>query len=74
MAVKKNDPREMVTVHLPYVKGRKGEFVSVNNHRYFIPRGKTVEVPRFIEEVITTSQLQDQHTAEMVEEMGRIME
>ena len=67
-----NDPRRMVRIKL--YRGRKdgkGVFVSVNNHRYFVPRGTTVEVPYFIAEVLRNSEEQDERTALLVESLGQ---
>ena len=66
------DPRRMVKVKL--YRGRKdgkGVFVSVNNHRYFVPRGTTVEVPYFIAEVLRNSEEQDEKTAVLIESLGQ---
>ena len=68
-----NDPRRMVKVKL--YRGRKdgkGVFVSVNNHRYFVPRGTTVEVPYFIAEVLRNSEEQDEKTAVLIEQLGQM--
>ena len=51
------DPWERVPVKLPRVSG--GEeivYVSVNDYSCTIPRGKTVEVPRFIKEELDRSE------------------
>ena len=67
-----NDPRRMVQIKL--YRGRrkdKGVFVSVNNHRYFVPRGTTVEVPYFIAEVLRKSEEQGERTALLVESLGQ---
>lgn len=62
----------MVKVRIPRDKnGSKGLFVSVNNHRYFIPRGETVEVPDYIAEVIENSIAQDDATAAMIDSLTR---
>lgn len=43
--------------------------VTVNGVTYQIQRGVPVEVPRFVADVITQSERQDQHTANMIEKL-----
>jgi hypothetical protein len=66
----KPDPKRMVKIRLSLNKKEKGIFVSVNNHRYFIPRGEVVEVPAYIAEIIENSQKQDEETIRYIEGLG----
>ena len=45
-------------------------FVSVNGENYLIQRGKTVEVPDYIAEVLEHSMEQDERTAELISELS----
>lgn len=66
------DPNRMVTVKLFRGKRKdKGVFVSVNNHRYFVPRGQEVEVPYYIAAVLKNSEEQDERTAMYIETLGQ---
>ena len=50
---------EMVTVRLPMIPGvekQEALFVACNNIEYVIPRGKAMEVPRCIAEIIEHSE------------------
>lgn len=67
--IKENKPK-MVKIKLPKTAGQsKGLYVNVNNYNMFIPRGETVEVPDFIEEVIRHSVEQDEETLKMIESL-----
>ena len=46
-------------------------FVSVNGYKYLIQRGKEVEVPRFVAEVLRNSENQKAATYRMMEEMQK---
>lgn len=70
--IETEDPgKEMVKIRIRKDK-RVGSdlFVSVNDHNYLIKRGETVEVPRYIAEVIENSVLQDERTEELIETYG----
>lgn len=45
-------------------------FVAVNGENYLIQRGKTVEVPDYIAEVLEHSMEQDERTAELISELS----
>lgn len=63
-----NDPNRIVKIKLHKDKNSgKGLFVSVNNHRFFIPRGVVVEVPYYIAAVVENMAAQDENTARMIE-------
>ena len=65
MANKKNATEQMVTIRLPLTNTLKDDvFVSVNNCTWQIQRGKTVEVPACVAEVL-------RHSEEMAEEAIR---
>lgn len=73
MAAKTNDPAmEKVKLRLHRAPGvkKKGELVNVNNHRWFIPYGETVEVPRYIAEVVENATRQNEETAMRVERLA----
>ena len=62
---KKVDPwTQMETVFIP--KMSRGEqptqYVSVNDHAYFVPKGESVEVPKPIAEAIRNAQEQQKAT------------
>jgi len=66
-----DDPRRMVKIRLQMDKKKgKGLYVNVNDHRYFIPRGETVEVPYYIKAVLNNSAKQDEETAKLIDELG----
>jgi len=70
---KEDDPRKkLVSLRLRRPDGGKGngQFISVNNYRYFVPYNKTVEVPFFIAEIARLSYEQDERTREMIEDMA----
>ena len=70
--VKTADPMEKVALRLPRDRNEgRGLFVSVNDIRYFIPRGETVQVPRCIAEVVENSLRQDEATLAMIDRLGR---
>nr|DAO82626.1 MAG TPA: hypothetical protein [Caudoviricetes sp.] len=71
---KKTDPwGEMVSIKLFKDNGNYKDdvFVSVNGRNYQIQRGKTVQVPRCVAEVLEHSERQDQAAALMVDELER---
>ena len=74
MAAKKenNGEGEMVSIRLFSDNGRyKGDlFVSVNGVNYQLQRGKNIEVPPEVAEVIRHSQEQDDQTAARMEELA----
>ena len=52
---------EMVQVRLPVIPGvekQEALFVSCNNIEYVIPRGKAMEVPRCIAEIIEHAEIE----------------
>ena len=63
------DPMEPVKIKLARKKGVKYQYVSVNNHSYQIQLGVEVDVPRYIKEVLDNSVQQDEHTAELIEQL-----
>ena len=48
----------------------RGLYVNVNAHNFFIPRGETVTVPRYIAEVVEHSARQDEHTAGLIDALS----
>ena len=72
MAVKKENEDGMVSIRLFSDNGRyKGDlFVSVNGVNYQLQRGKNIEVPPEVAEVIRHSQEQDDQTAARMEELA----
>lgn len=62
---------EKVTIKLFRDNGKYKDdlTVTVNGVTYQIQRGVTVEVPRFIADVIAQSERQDTHTANMIEKL-----
>lgn len=70
--IETEDPgKEMVKIRIRKDKRVGGDlFVSVNDHNYLIKRGETVEVPRYIAEVIENSVMQDERTEELIETFG----
>ncbi len=68
-----DDPKRLVKVRLPLIKDdKRGDlFVSVNEYRYNIKRGVTVEIPWYIAEVIQNSVEQDERTMLRIEGMGK---
>lgn len=66
------DPwNDLVTIKLFKDNGnyRDDVFVAVNGHRYQIQRGKTVDVPRCVAEVLKHSEEQDQAASLMVDQL-----
>lgn len=65
-----NPWEQMETVYIP--KMSRGEqptqYVSVNDHAYFIPKGETVEVPKPIAEAIRNAQAQQKQTEQEAEQ------
>ena len=75
MAIKKDTKstphdRVKIRVHRNKNEQSKGVFVNVNNHSFFVPYGQTVEVPKYIAEVLERSMAQDEATAAMLETMS----
>ncbi|MFR6482035.1 MAG: hypothetical protein ACLUPD_10865, partial [Anaerotignum faecicola] len=63
---------EKETIRLPITgNGDDDVFVSVNGYKYLIQRGKEVEVPRFVAEVLRNSENQKAATYRMMEEMQK---
>ena len=59
-----------VTVRLPKNKGsnaRQEEFFSVNGKNYIIERGKTVEIPEDVAEVIRNAEKAEEYAMEYAE-------
>lgn len=63
---------EKVTIKLFKDNGKYKDdlTVTVNGITYQIQRGKTVEVPRYIADVIAQSERQDTQTANMIEKLA----
>ena len=75
MATASNDPRRLVKIKLHRDKNCNSDvFVSVNNYRYQIKRGEVVEVPQFIADVLNNSAEQDEHTAELIDQLSATAE
>lgn len=63
---------EKETIRLPMTgNGDDDVFVSVNGYKYLIQRGKEVEVPKFVAEVLRNSENQKAATYRMMEEMQK---
>ena len=63
---------EKETIRLPITgNGDDDVFVSVNGYKYLIQRGKEVEVPCFVAEVLRNSENQKAATYRMMEEMQK---
>lgn len=62
---------EKVTIKLFRDNGKYKDdlTVTVNGVTYQIQRGVTVEVPRFVADIIAQSERQDTHTANMIEKL-----
>lgn len=62
---------EKVTIKLFRDNGKYKDdlTVTVNGVTYQIQRGVTVEVPRFVADIISQSERQDTHTANMIEKL-----
>lgn len=59
-----------VTVRLPRLKGhnaRQEEFYSVNGKNYIIQRGKNVEVPEEVAEVIRNNEQAEEYAMEYID-------
>lgn len=65
--------QERVTVHLFKDSGKYKDAVTVgwNGRFYQIERGKDVQIPRAVAEILKQSQEQDQRTAEMIEKQNQ---
>lgn len=72
-AAKQQDPWEMIEYKLPRVPGSRNAdvFVRVNDHKYQIKRGVAVKIPRCVAEVLDNSQAQDEHTAELIDQLTK---
>ncbi len=65
------DPNSTVIIKIPRDRQKgKGLYVSVNDRRFFIPRGETVSVPYYIAAAIEESVAQDEHVAVLIEKLG----
>ena len=64
---------DTVTIRLPILPNAEDNdvFVGVNGYKYLIQRGKDVEVPRFVAEVLNNSENQKAETYRMLEAMQR---
>lgn len=64
------DEKKMVKIKLfkDNVNYKDDVFVSVNGENYQIQRGKEVEVPDYIAEVLRHSEEQDAHTSLLIEQ------
>lgn len=71
MATKK-DEKNMVKIKLfkDNNKYSNDVFVAVNGENYLIQRGKTVEVPDYVAEVLEHSMEQDEKTAELISSLS----
>jgi len=57
MAAMKDPMKEMVDVYVPKIPGEDMNlFVSLNGSTYLIPRGKTVQVPKPVADIIHRSE------------------
>ena len=67
------EPSPEDTVLLKLTRDRnegRGLYVNVNDRNWFIPRGVTVTVPRYIAEVVERSILQDERTQLLIDELS----
>lgn len=71
MATMKKDMKELVDYRLPLQKGSNGVYVSVNEHNMFIPRGETVQIPRYMVEVLENSMDQDIATQRKIQKLTK---
>lgn len=64
---------DLVEFRAPRERGTKNAdiFVGVNGHNYQIKRGETVKIPRCVAEVLYNSQMQDEHTAELIDQLTK---
>ena len=70
-ATKKKDNTERVKVRLPLNKGQNAnqdEFFSVNFKNYIIKRGKTVEIPEELAEVIENAEKAEEYAMQYADE------
>lgn len=68
---KKKDNTERVKVRLPLNKGQNAnqdEFFSVNFKNYIIKRGKTVEIPEELAEVIENAEKAEEYAMQYADE------
>ena len=68
----KKDEKNMVKIKLfkDNNKYSNDVFVGVNGENYLIQRGKTVEVPDYVAEVLEHSMEQDEKTAELISSLS----
>lgn len=70
MAKIESDPKKLVKIKLPRVKGGAPDlYVSVNDRNWRIQRGKEVEVPAYVAAVIENSIKQDEETAARIDDL-----
>ena len=71
----KKDEKNMVKIKLfkDNNKYSNDVFVGVNGENYLIQRGKTVEVPDYVAEVLEHSMEQDEKTAELIDTEARLL-
>ena len=77
MATTKNDTQglyELVDYRLPLQKGSNGVYVNVNEHNMFIPPGETVQIPRYMVEVLENSLNQDVETQRRIRKLSKKMD
>lgn len=70
---KQTKDAKRVQVRLPRLTGQNAnqdEFFSVNFKNYIIQRGKTVEVPEEVAEVIRNNEKSEEYAMEYIEEKG----
>ena len=71
--VKSENSPKMAKVKLPRLPGsneRQEQYVAVNGKAYIIQRGKEVEVPAAVKEVIDHSELAEDAAADYAEEVA----
>lgn len=62
---------KMVTVKVPYVKGEAREqYVGINGRRFLIQKGKEIEVPECVAEVIRNSEAQIDAALDYIESLS----
>ena len=65
--VPEESPFDTVQIKLHRTKsGGNGQYVNVNDHNFFVPYNKVVNVPRYIAEVVENSVAQDEATYERI--------
>lgn len=69
-----NPMEEMVTVHIPKVSGEDRMFyVGLNGKGWNIPRGKNVQVPKPVADIIERHNLANERADKYKEERQRMM-